>query len=377
VGLFGEQAFRHPVATTTAGALGFALVGVVRYIWIAVARLRYLLCSPTALEDSTDSDTNSESSDKLGHQCYLQVEFRKFLTAFVPALCRMLNCVFLQIAELYLPLPVLQGLNSLSLLFTVALSASMLGERVGCSRWFSVIVCSMGVVLFCVSNSLGGSTGQPATPLHLQMLAYFLATLAALANSVATVAKAKLMKGTDIDAAQLAGFMGFWMVLSLPTLIYPMLAVMNNGDAEWWGSDLRSIHIQVQNNYMIRWLLVANIVGTAAATLCGNLVIAHLSGTWKMVLGGPATIAALWAVDLTTFYAGCSECAWASPWTSSSWLQVVGVLAIALGTLGYSYSPPPECELFIQGSEDEERPASRRDMSPEQEQEAGAGSRDF
>merc|ERR1712194_494617 len=90
-------------------------------------------------------------------------------------------------------------------------------------------------------------------------------------------------------------------------------------------------------------------------------VIAKLSGTWKTILGGPATIAFLWILDLVTYYAGCRTCAWASAWTSYSWIQVVGFSMIAVGTLVYSgvgtsyYSLPEseESDLDSEGSESE------------------------
>jgi hypothetical protein len=115
---------------------------------------------------------------------------------------------------------------------------------------------------------------------------------------------------------------------------------MRHGTVDWWGSDFRNISLQLQNNPAISWLLLSNSVSIAALSVFANMVIATMSGTWTMIISGPATIAALWLVDLLTFYVGCPTCAWASRWSSSfGGLQAVGFLLIAAGTFAYSLKP--------------------------------------
>lgn len=240
---------------------------------------------------------------------------------------------------LYLPVGVLQGIASLSLPFTAILSTIIFGERLGRKRWLSLALCGIGSVLFSTSGILGSSKSRTAAPMHLQMLAYCLAILAALVNAMNTVAKAKLMKDTKVDPSQLVGFMGFWMMLLLPSLGFPVLVDLRHGGPAWWGADFRNISMQLHNNSMIWWLLVALTMSTAATAVCGNMVIVTMSGTWMKILSGPARIAALWLTDLITYYAGCPACAWASPWTSFGWLQAVGFLLIAAGTFTYSQKP--------------------------------------
>merc|ERR1719487_1250538 len=132
---------------------------------------------------------------------------------------------------MYIPASVWQILRGSAIVFCALFSVWFLKRTMYAFHYIGILLCVLGVALVGYASVMGSSEGSAgssdATEAALGMV---LVLLGQVVQAAQVIAEEWLMKDVDLPAMQIVGFEGFWGVLMMIFIVYPILYIVPGDD---------------------------------------------------------------------------------------------------------------------------------------------------
>jgi len=332
IGKDGEvELFQKPWYGTLNMLVAMALVGCINFfVSCACSRKFKLAADYMPLEDGATTMI-SESGGMSDAQKQLMVAIPAAFDLVATALCCM--------GMLYIPASVWQMLRGSSIVFAAVFSIVFLKRKMFSFNWLGLILCVLGVTLVGLANVLGISgnssddTSSGSADASRLLLGMSLVILGQVVQAAQIIAEEWLMKDVDLPPMQIIGLEGFWGILMMLLIVYPVLYIVpgsDHGHVEDPFDTLAMLANRPQLLAMVCLYLFS--CGTFNAT--GIAVTSALSGVHRMMLDASRTMV-IWAFGLYVHYYCDPTSSFGEELTPYSGLQLVGFLVLVSGQAVY------------------------------------------
>merc|ERR1712194_137579 len=143
------------------------------------------------------------------------------------------------------------------------------------------------------------------------------------------VAEEWLMKDVDLPSVQIIGFDGFWGVLLMLFVVYPILWLLPGQDGGHVEDPIDTA-VMVSNNTLLMTMVFTYLFSCGTFNIAGFQVTAALSATHRMMLDASRTML-IWLFGLYIHYYVDAASKFGEKWNGYSRYQLLGLLILVLG----------------------------------------------
>ena len=270
---------------------------------------------------------------------FSKVHFSMYLHAIVPAAMDIIFSVLYSISILLIGSTFSTIIRFLDLVFATILRKFWLKETLLPYSWISLIVIIIGVILVSIAASINdiGSiqiNGQFIVAAIIQICAQ-------LASSFKAIREEQLLHQNDIHPVWLCGVEGVYEFVLILFILYPILNFMPKKFGEGLTEDFCAacqmmIHSKTLIGALIVYLFIACLFNTCV------MGVQYSSNAIQFIVSENIVNSISWGIDLLIFYTMDGSIFGLTPkdsygteWTNLSYLRLVGVIFIILGSIVY------------------------------------------
>jgi len=262
---------------------------------------------------------------------------QKVLLVAFPAFFDLLATAFCCIGIMYIPASVWQMLRGSALVFCALLSVCFLKRKMYAFNLIGLAICVVGITTVGLANILGsnseGADSGTGTDLATTLYGMGLVLAGQLVQAAQVIAEEWLMKDVDLPAVQIIGFEGFWGLLMMMAIVYPLLWVLP-GDDGGHVEDPIDTAVMLSNSLPLITCVVTYLISCGTFNITGIQVTAALSAVHRMMLDASRTMV-IWAFGLYVHYCFDPNSKFGESWNSYSYIQLVGFVILVTGQAIY------------------------------------------
>lgn len=282
---------------------------------------------------------------------------QKVLLVAIPAALDLLATACSCIGIMYIPASVWQMLRGSALIFCAILSIVFLKRKLYAFNWFGLFLCVVGIATVGLANVLGAKGDDSSGQSDAGALAFGMALtlIGQVVQAGQVIAEEWLMKDVDLPSVQIVGFEGFWGVVMMFLVVYPVLWVVPGSDGGHV-EDLIDTVVMLSNSGPLMGCVITYLISCGAFNITGIQVTAALSAVHRMMMDASRTMV-IWAFGLYVHYyvSPTSKCG--ESWNDYSYVQLAGFVVLLLGQtiyggilkvpiFTYPTLPPPDPAAF-------------------------------
>ncbi|KAG7381316.1 hypothetical protein PHYPSEUDO_006202 [Phytophthora pseudosyringae] len=256
-----------------------------------------------------------------------------FLLAF-PAAFDLMATFVANLGLLYVTVSVFQLMKCTVIIFVALLKVFVLKDRLRSYMWIGIGF-NMLAALMVGATSLAdsGSQDNNATNQH-PAFGVFMVVLSCAIQAVQYVFEEKLMaEGDSAPPLVVVGMEGIWGLVLTTFIVYPVAYFVPGNDL---GSNERfdDAYQMLMNSGLAQVVVLVYLLVILGYNVFAVSVTYLLNSIWHAILDNfrPITV---WGADLMLFYF-FTQGQFGERWTIWSWLQLVGMLTLLLGTAVYN-----------------------------------------
>ena len=270
---------------------------------------------------------------------FRKVHISMYLHAIVPAALDIIFSVLYSISILLIGSTFSTIIRFLDLIFATILRKIWLKENLMLYSWVSIGVIVLGVILVSIAasfNDIGSIqvNGQFIVAALIQISAQ-------LASSFKAIREEQLLHQNDIHPVWLCGVEGVYEFILILFILYPILNFMPKEFGEGLTEDFCAAcqmmaHSKTLIGTLIIYLFIACFFNTCV------MGVQYSSNAVQFIVSENIVNSISWGIDLLINYAMDGSIFGLTPknsygaqWTSLSWLRLVGVIFIILGSIVY------------------------------------------
>lgn len=247
----------------------------------------------------------------------------------IPALCDVIGSGVSVVGLLMVPAVVYQMIRNSYVVFAPVLTTIVLREQLRQYQWLGVVVVFVG--LFCVACAAILDTGGRNKASMDLAFGMILVLLGQFIASFHSIFEEHFLEGLTVSAKKTLGMEGFWGVLFAGVLLVAFSHVP--GDDNGVVEDLSETLSMWRHSRSLQILSASYIISVGVCDLCCLKITRHVSVMTRCLIDCCRSML-LWTVSTTLYYAGYST--WGAPWTTYSWVQLIGLVLLSVGTLLYN-----------------------------------------
>lgn len=322
-----EKLFQKPWFGTLNMLSAMFMVLMVEQLFVGCTLCRK---QPTPMEPLLQDD---QAVSKKGSKTWGQ----KVILVAIPAAFDLLATALSCIGIMYLPASVWQMLRGSALVFCALQSVCFLKRRMYAFNWIGLTICVVGITTVGVANVLGGNSesadSDKGPDMATLLFGMGLTLMGQIVQAAQVIAEEWLMKDVDLPSVQIIGFEGFWGVLMMFVIVYPLLWFLpghDGGHAE----DPVDTAVMLSNSAPLMACVFTYLVSCGTFNITGIQVTAALSAVHRMMLDASRTIV-IWAFGLWVHYCMDPNSLFGESWNSGSPIQLVGFAILVVGQAIY------------------------------------------
>jgi len=281
------------------------------------------------------------------------------IALIVPCICDLICTVLLLEAQLYITASMWQMLRGTVIIITAILKRVVLAKQLQAHMWSGVVIIAAAMALTALTSFLDPeSQGSGKDP----RIGVCLVLLGCLAQGVQYVFEEKVMSNDNAPPLVVIGMEGLWGTLLTVLIVYPLAYTVPGDDHGSMEDPMDAIEM-MKNSRELQLLVLIFVVTVTGYNCAAVYVTAYLNSIWHAILDNfrPVTI---WMCDLAIFYVILPGSGFGEVWGKYSFIQVLGLLTLFLGTAVYNGNLRwPVGRHGYEPIADGETPMTPRDMS--------------
>jgi drug/metabolite transporter (DMT)-like permease len=251
------------------------------------------------------------------------------------------------IGMLFISASVWQMMRGSLILFTAALSVLVLGRRLDQQHVLGLVLATIGLAFVGLSSWLdseitpslfflivraGASSASDA------VFGITLTVLSQLCTAIQVVVEESLLKiggGSEYKTPspeRVVAYEGLWGCLIMVGVLVGLQLYpgQDHGSAENTIDSMEKLF----NSWTLIFLVVFYLISIAIFNVLGMTVSKHLSSVHRTLIDSSRSVV-VWGVQLVAWHLFESR-TYGTPWTSNSWIQLLGFIILVIGTLVYN-----------------------------------------
>jgi len=365
IGLSGElESFAYPLFQTATMFLGMT-VGLLFHFIVLHFRIPF---PGYKHNNSNNKGGYSKVSSRDEESGAIEPEMKPlplsmYLFLAIPAMFDLIATLLCMYGLLFVTVSVYQMLRGAAIVFVAVFKQTILKDILKRYMWIgialnvvSIVLVGLTAMLIEKQQSAGSSAANDADAAAAEsggggaLLGVFLILMGALVQSLQYVFEEKVMVSNEEDPTAaptppllLIGMEGFWGLLISMLVLYPLAYYIPGPDHGCLENPYNML-VMLQNSSSLQLMFVAYFFAIFFYNSLAVLVTFMLDSIWHSILDNfrPATV---WTADLLLFYlvtAGGFGEAWDQPY---SWLQLLGMFILVVGTMIYNAPNPGSIKL--------------------------------
>jgi len=262
---------------------------------------------------------------------------QKVILVAIPAAFDLLATAFCCIGIMYIPASVWQMLRGSALVFCALLSVVFLKRKLYAYNWLGLFFCVVGITSVGLANVLGtkqdDSSGGASEDTGFLVYGMTLVLLGQIVQAAQVIAEEWLMKDVDLPSVQIIGFEGFWGILMMIFIVYPLLWILP-GDDNGHKEDPFDTMVMISNSPPLMGCVVTYLFSCGTFNITGIQVTAALSAVHRMMMDASRTMV-IWAFGLYVHYGVDPNSKFGETWNNYSYMQLVGFFILVIGQAIY------------------------------------------
>jgi len=313
----------------------------------AGSRLEALLSSSPQLP-SSDGDADAEDAvavaeadaDPLDDPRAL-LDLRLNMILLIPSLFDLVGTALSTIGLLYTSVSIYQLSRCTVIVVTGVLKAFVLGHRLSRNQWAGIATNAVAMLLVGSTAFFEGSAASAEVPTggadvgsgnYGDARVGILFILAScLVQGAQYVFEEKVMAFDSVPPLILVGMEGVWGVIMFLIAVFPAMALIPGADNGRYEDCWEGIQMMFGNTQIFVLLLSFTVIVFLYNVFC--IYITYLlSSVWHAIMDNCRPVA-VWVIGMFFYYTLGRI---GEPWTSSSWLELAGMLLLFYGTAVYN-----------------------------------------
>lgn len=264
---------------------------------------------------------------------------KKVLMVSMPSVFDILATGLCSMGFLYIPASVWQLLRGAEMVFAAIFAVTCLKRTLYGFNWLGLAFCVVGIVCVGLASVWGdeatakASEGTSGGNISLLLLGIALALSGQVVQAAQVVAEEWLLNDVDLPGMQIVGFEGFWGMLIMLSVAFPILYTLPGSDGGHFENEGDTVAM-LQNSPQLVQMILIYTFSCATYNMSGIAVTGALSAVHRVMLEALRTCI-VWAFGLTVHYGYDKHSKFGEVWTPYSWLEVAGFLVLVLGQATY------------------------------------------
>jgi len=267
---------------------------------------------------------------------------KKVLMVSMPSVFDILATGLCSMGFLYIPASVWQLLRGAEMVFAAIFAVTCLKRTLFGYHFLGLFFCVVGIVLVGLASvwgdeamaqkAVGGSDPGSDGGQGMLLFGIALALSGQVVQAAQVVAEEWLLTDVDLPGMQIVGFEGFWGMLIMLGVAFPLLYGLPGSDRGHMENEADTIAM-LKNSPALINMIVIYTFSCATYNMSGIAVTGALSAVHRVMLEALRTVI-VWAFGLAVHY--CDESSkFGEVWTPYSWLEVAGFVVLVLGQATY------------------------------------------
>merc|ERR1719487_970251 len=190
---------------------------------------------------------------------------------------------------MYIPASVWQILRGSAIVFCALFSVWFLKRGMFGFHYIGILLCVTGVALVGFASVMGSSDSASSSSDPTEaMFGMFLVLLGQVVQAAQVIAEEWLMKDVDLPAMQIVGFEGFWGVLMMMFIVYPILYITPGDDHGSYESFADTVAC-ISNSPQLMAVIAAYLFSCATFNATGIAITGALSAVHRMMMDASRT----------------------------------------------------------------------------------------
>jgi len=267
------------------------------------------------------------------------ITWKMFLLLVVPCVCDLLCTLLLVVAQLFITASMWQMMRGTVIIITAILKRAVLNHKLRRHMWAGVCVIGLAMVIVASSSFIGSSNSTSSEHKNGAIIGILLVLLGCLAQGVQYIFEEKVMAVDDVPPLVVIGFEGAWGVILCILVVYPAAYMIPGSDVGGCYENPWDSLEMLRTSVTLRTLILSFMATVTVYNCMAVYVTRYLSAIWHAILDNfrPITI---WGLDLAIFYVILPGQGYGESWTPGSYVQLLGVLVLFLGTGIYNGNIP-------------------------------------
>eukprot|EP00928_Gymnodinium_smaydae_P079224 TRINITY_DN63208_c0_g1_i1.p1 TRINITY_DN63208_c0_g1~~TRINITY_DN63208_c0_g1_i1.p1 ORF type:complete len:417 (+),score=49.58 TRINITY_DN63208_c0_g1_i1:177-1427(+) len=285
-----------------------------------------------------------DNSDVSGHEQKGKSYACKAMLTSIPAFFDLVATVLGCMGVLYIPASIFQMLRASTMVFAAFFSVVCLKRKLIGPNYAGLCLCVVGVCMVSMANLMDGSgTSGDSTKsansddegdssMFLTLLGIGLTLAGQVVQAAQVIAEEWILKDVDLPPFEIIGYEGFWGILMMLIVGYPLLWVLPGSDVGHVEDPVDTI-VMIRNNPYLLLCFLTYLCSCATLNATGIAVTGALSGTMRMMLDALRTLG-IWAFFLVVHLVDETS-PFGERFTTWSWLQLGGFAVLVVGQAVY------------------------------------------
>ena len=270
----------------------------------------------------------------------VSVPWRTFVLLVIPAAFDLLGTALASIGLLFTTVSVYQLVRCSVIIVTAVLKATVLKQQLTHYMWCGILVNTLAMVLVSSSSllpgaSAGASVEEDGIDRDPRVGIVFI-LLSCLVQGSQYVFEERVMTVDNAPPLVVVGMEGLWGALLMPIVVFPWAYILPGTDVGGCMENIYDSYVMVQRSSAIQLILVIFTLTVFFYNIFCIYVTFLLSSIWHAILDNFRPIS-VWVTDLALFYL-FTQGAFGERWTTASWLELLGMILLFLGTAIYNGS---------------------------------------
>ena len=289
------------------------------------------------------------------------VPWRTLMLLVIPSCFDLLGTGLASIGLLFTTVSVYQLVRCSVIIVTAILKATVLKHRLSTYMWLGILINTVAMVLVSMTsflpNASGDAVAEDAGINRDPRVGILFILMSCLVQGSQYVFEERVMTVDNAPPLIVVGMEGLWGSLLMPIVVFPWAYILPGTD---FGGCLENVYdswVMTRNSGAIQVVLAVFTITVFLYNIFCIYVTFLLSSIWHAILDNFRPVS-VWVTDLLLFYVFTSG-TFGERWTYGSWIELVGMLLLFLGTAIYNGTvkvPSFEYEAIEDGDDDESEP---------------------
>jgi len=347
VGLTGEsQFFEKPLFTTFVMFVAMMLALPVHFMVVAWNRratsrraVKNMGIDEAQPINGSISHSALVASELAQYDADNAVPWRTYFLLAIPSSFDLLGTALASIGLLFTTVSIYQLVRCSVIIVCALLKGTVLGAHLNKVQWTGVAINTLAMILVSSTSffpdSNAGATGEVEGGIDRDpRIGIMFILMSCMVQGSQYVFEERVMTVDNAPPLVVVGMEGVWGTLMMLAVVFPWAYLLPGSDVGGCLENIDDSLTMLSNSRAIQWVLFAFTLTVFAYNIFCIYVTYLLSSVWHAILDNFRPIA-VWMTDLAIFY-WFTEGTFGERWTKSSWIELIGMLVLFLGTAVYN-----------------------------------------